>query len=143
MRRSRRSPIAIVATALALGAIFVPVAHTGNTSTAKVARAVPTHAGALSSLSSRSRAYVTAIMTLTPAALRAGAAGFGTGHFEGRTTRGAVMASLDPQSQRYVKAIMALTPAQLQAGAAGFGTGPATADDEASMIGSNWRSYWP
>jgi hypothetical protein len=58
-------------------------------------------------------------MALTPTQLKAGAAGFGTGHFEGALTRGAVLASLDPQSQRYVKAIMALTPAQLAAGAGG------------------------
>jgi hypothetical protein len=85
-------------------------------------------------------------MALTPAQLKAGAAGFGTGgttgiHVHRALTRASVLQSLSKQSRRYVKAIMALTPAQLRAGVVPFGTNLAPAA-EGPMIGSNWGSYF-
>ena len=133
--RSQATPIAPAST----GVLSMPIPPTGYLNAVKTR--------SLADLTPRERQYVTSLIALTPAELKAT---FGTGHADPIAALGltpedaqsvraitsltpaqlvagfgtdaptaAVLASLTPKERRYVESILALTPGQLKAGAAG------------------------
>jgi hypothetical protein len=116
--QQRRRRLCVVVAVLVTSAIGAVLSLAVNSGTQKAAPGAPTKESIQARPIPRA---MTAIMSLTPARLAAGALGLGytlPSAQRGPTTA-SVLASMAPETRRYTKAIMALTFAQLAAGAAG------------------------